>query len=91
MITAQGTVKNKYGIHCRPSGEISKAVRDYGGELEIVNGEGKTGNPRSVLSMLGLCLACGDTFTVKVIGPDEEAMCSRLVKLLESEYEYEKE
>ena len=91
MVTAKGTVKNKYGIHCRPSGVISKAVKEYGGTIEIVNGEGKVGNPRSVLSMLGLCLACGDGFTVNVTGPDEEAMCSRLVQLLESEYEYQKE
>ena len=91
MVTAKGTVKNEYGIHCRPSGVISKAVKDYGGVIEIVNSDGKVGNPRSVLAILGLCLACGDSFTVNVTGPDEEAMCSKIVELLESEYEYQKE
>ena len=91
MVTAKGTVKNKYGIHCRPSGVISQAVKGFGGDIEIVNSDGKIGNPRSVLSLLGLCLACGDSFTVNVSGDDEEAMCSRLVELLESEYEYQRE
>ena len=91
MVTAKGSVKNKYGIHCRPSGVISKAVRGYEGVIEIVNEEGKVGSPKSVLSMLGLCLAFGDSFTVNVTGPDEEAVCSKLVELLESEYEYSKE
>ena len=91
MVTGQGTVKNKNGIHCRPSGVISKAFKDYEGVIEIENEEGKIGNPRSVLSMLGLCLACGDSFTVRVTGPDEEAMCARLVELLGSEFEYSQE
>ena len=91
MVTAKGTVKNKHGIHCRPAGVISKAVKEYDGTIEIVNDEGKVGNPRSVLSMLGLCLAYGDGFTVNVTGPDEAKMCAKLVELLESVYEYSKE
>lgn len=91
MVTAKGTIKNKYGIHCRPSGVISKTFKDYDGVIEIENSDGKVGTPKSVLSLLGLCLAVGDSFTVKVTGPDEEAVCSRLVGILESEFEYTKE
>ena len=91
MVTANGTIKNKNGIHCRPSGVISKTFKDYEGVIEVENDEGKVGSPRSVLSLLGLCLACGDSFTVRVTGPDEAETCSRLVEILESEFEYTKE
>jgi len=91
MVTAKGTIKNKNGIHCRPSGVIFKAFKDYEGSIEIENEEGKVGSPKSVLSLLGLCLACGDGFTVNVNGPDEEAVCARIVELLESEFVYSKE
>lgn len=90
MVTATGTVKNTYGIHCRPSGVISKAVKDTTCTIEIVNSEGKVGSPRSVLSLLGLGLALGDSFTVKVTGEGEEEICAKVVQLLETEFDFPK-
>ena len=60
MVTKQTTVRNAYGIHCRPSGVIAKAAQGYDGQIEI-GPDGATAHPGSVLALLGLALTCGDT------------------------------
>ena len=103
MFTITSTVTNKYGIHCRPSGVISKAVQGYKGKVEIKGPDGNVANPTSVLSMLSLgltCgdrsmlslgLTCGDRVTISVDGPDEEEMANKLAELFASHFEFEKQ
>ncbi len=91
MFTITSTVQNKYGIHCRPSGVISKAVQGYKGKVEIKGPDGNVANPTSVLSMLSLGLTCGDRVTISVDGPDEEEMANKLAELIASRFEFEKQ
>ncbi|MBQ9367649.1 MAG: HPr family phosphocarrier protein [Victivallales bacterium] len=90
MVKREGTVKNAYGIHCRPSAEVAKAVKKYKGKLEISNSEGKKADPRSVLALLSLTLTCGDKFSIVVDGPDEEAICDMLMSFMEKEYDFQR-
>lgn len=86
-----GTIKNAYGIHCRPSSVISKIVKDYPGTIEIIGPAGVKANPKSVLAMLSLALTKGSEFTVTVEGENEKEMCERMIQLLESEYDFQKD
>lgn len=90
MITKKGTVRNVYGIHCRPSGVIKKSVDGYAGKITIMGPDGAVANPHSVLSLLALALTNGDVVTVTVDGPDEESVCNRLIELFESTYEFQR-
>lgn len=90
MFTITATVQNPYGIHCRPSGVISKAVQGYKGKVEIKGPDGNTANPTSVLALLSLGLTCGDRVTITVEGPDEEALAEKLAELVSSKFEFEK-
>lgn len=91
MVTKTGKINNSYGIHCRPSGVIAKALKGYDGVAEIISPDGASANPRSVISILSLALTCGDSFTVKVEGTDEEKVCQQLVDLLEAHYDFQKD
>ena len=89
MFTITSTVQNTYGIHCRPSGVISKAVQGYKGKVEIKGPDGNVANPTSVLSLLSLGLTCGDRVTITVDGPDEEEMANKLGTIIASHIELE--
>ena len=88
MITAQATVRNEYGIHCRPSAVIVKESQKYLGKIEILNGDGQVADAKSMLALIGLGLACGSTVTIRIEGPDEEAACRRLIELFETEFDF---
>lgn len=90
MISKQTTVRNAYGIHCRPSGMIAKAVQGYEGKIEIKGPSGATAQPESVLALLSLALTWGDTVQVTVEGPDEEKMCNRLIELFEAHFDFQR-
>ncbi len=90
MVEQQGIVRNYHGIHMRPSSLIRKAVADYAGTVQLVGTDGKSANPRSVLSILSLSLVQGSTFTVRVEGPDEQQFCDKLVELMESTFDFDR-
>ena len=81
MICKKTTIQNAYGIHCRPSGIISQAVRGYQGRIIVRGPDGSEASPESVLSLLSLALANGDDVEIAVEGPDEEQKCDELLAL----------
>ena len=90
MYSIKATITNAYGIHCRPSAVISKAVTGYKGKITIEGPNGATGTPTSVLSLLSLGLTCGDEVTISVDGPDEEAIAKKLAGLFSMHFDFER-
>ena len=91
MVSRNASVKNGYGIHCRPSGLIAKAAQDYVGEIRVRSADGHEADARSVLALMGLGIQCGDRVTVSVTGPDEKAVCAEFVSRFEQVYDFERE
>lgn len=90
MVVRQATVKNGYGIHCRPSSVIAKAAQQYAGEILVQGPDGHEADARSVLALMGLGIHCGDRVTLRVKGPDEEAVCADFVGWFEKKYDFER-
>ena len=90
MHITSATIQNDYGIHCRPSGEIAKFARAYPGKITITSPDGNSASPASVLSLLGLGLAKGDTVIVSVDGPDEIATANKIASMLSACYSYDR-
>ncbi len=88
MIEVQTTVRNTAGIHCRPSALIVKAVGDFSGDLRIINPEGRTADPRSIMDLLALGLHEGHRITIQVEGPGEEAMAERIAELFARHFDF---
>ena len=87
MIEKKATIKNSQGIHCRPSAVIIKAVQDYEGIARACTESGEA-SLRSIMGLLSLCLEKGTEVKIMVDGPDEEQVCSELVTLFETEFDF---
>ncbi len=87
MIELPAIVRNAAGIHCRPSAEIIKEVMGYPGNVRIAS-QSRESDLRSVMSLLALGLQQGTNILIRVTGPDEEAMCRKLVTLFETHFDF---
>lgn len=81
-------VKNKAGIHCRPSSEILSAVEKYPGVSFGVKTAKGDCELTSILSLLSLGIQCGDEVTLKVEGPGEETACEEIAGLFSYEFDF---
>lgn len=89
MVSKQATVRNAYGIHCRPAAVIAGEARDYEGTIRV-RGDGEEVDVKSVLALVGLAAVCGQTLEITVDGPDEATVCERFVELFETNFDFER-
>jgi phosphotransferase system HPr (HPr) family protein len=87
MVEMRATVTNAMGIHCRPAAEIVKAATGYSGRITVRASTGEA-DCRSIMGLLSLGLEQGADLTVTATGPEEEAMCTQLVKLFERHFDF---
>jgi phosphocarrier protein HPr len=89
MIEKTAIVRNKAGIHCRPSSAILMAAMEYIGdhEIEVTTQHGSSGL-KSILELLSLGIQCGDSVSIKVSGPKETELCDKLAELFAHEFDF---
>jgi phosphocarrier protein len=87
MVEHQAVVRNHQGIHCRPSAVIVKAAEAYGGKILVRSANGEA-DCRSIMGLLCLGLEEGAEVTVSANGPEEQAMCMKLVELFETRFDF---
>ncbi len=88
MVRRTATVKNKYGIHCRPATEIAKAAQEEQCTLTVHTADDAAANPANVLQLMGLGLTRDSEVTIEVEGPDEEEAAERIAGMFEKVFEY---
>ncbi len=90
MKTRIVTIRNKAGIHCRPSGVILNAVRQEfpGHAFTVRNADGMESELDSILSLISLSLGCGACAELSVEGPDEDLAVRRIGDLFEHEFDF---
>ena len=71
------TVKDPVGIHARPAGLLAKKAKEYASEIVLVKGE-REANATRLMAVMGLCLKCGESVTVRITGEDEECAAAEL-------------
>ena len=84
------TVRNKAGIHCRPSGVILNAIKNEFPDhfFEVVNPSGTRLEINNMLALLSLELTCGTKALLRVEGIDEDAAVRKIGDLLEYEFDF---
>jgi phosphotransferase system HPr (HPr) family protein len=90
MTRRQATVRNAYGIHCRPSAVIVTEAKAYTGTIQVRNARGDTADVKSIMSLLQMGITCGQTLTIAVSGPDEARTCERMVELFETNFDFQR-
>ncbi len=83
MVSQKVVIKNPTGLHLRPAGNLCKVAMNYKSHITF-SYDDNTANAKSVLSVLGACVKCGDELVFKCEGPDEEEALAALVKAVES-------
>jgi len=59
MVNQKVVIKNPTGLHLRPAGILCKEAMQFK-SLITFSFRGNTANAKSVLSVLGACVKCGD-------------------------------
>ena len=77
MVSQKITVNNPSGLHLRP------AAIKYSSAITFTF-EGGTANAKSVLSVLGACVKCGDEIELVCEGADEQEALKALTDAISS-------
>jgi phosphocarrier protein len=82
MVSQKVVIKNPTGLHLRPAGILCREAMEYS-SLITFTFRNNTANAKSVLSVLGACVKCGDEIELCCDGTDEKEALAKLVKLIE--------
>ena len=82
MVSQKGVIKSPTGLHLRPAGNLCKEAMQYKSLITFTFRE-STANAKSVLSVLGACVKCGDEIEIFCDGVDEEEALAAIVKAIE--------
>ena len=83
MVKQKVTIKNPMGLQLRPAGILCKEAMQFKSLITFSYRE-NTSNAKSVLSVLGACVKCGDEIEFVCEGEDEEEALDKLVEVVES-------
>ena len=83
MVKQRVTIKNPTGLHLRPAGILCKEAMQFK-SLITFEFEGNVSNAKSVLSVLGACVKCGDAIELTCEGEDEDEALKSLIGAIES-------
>ena len=87
MTEQKAVIRNKAGIHCRPSAILVKEGMAYPGKI-LVSAKSGTCTLTSALELIMLGLECGEEVTIQVSGPDEEVEAKKLKELFETHFDF---
>ncbi len=83
MVSQKVTIKNPTGLELRPAGILCKEAMQFKSLITFTYGA-NTANAKSVLSVLGACVKCGDEIEFICEGEDEDEALDKLVTVVES-------
>ncbi|MEO7635601.1 MAG: HPr family phosphocarrier protein [Sphingomicrobium sp.] len=84
-VSREVRIANERGLHARASAKFVNLASDLGGEIEVE----KDGNRVAGTSIMGLMMlgaAIGDTIVIHVSGDDADARLGKLVALVEARF-----
>lgn len=83
MVSQKVTIKNPTGLHLRPAGILCKEAMQFKSLITFTFRD-STANAKSVLSVLGACVKCGDEIEFICEGEDEQEALKALISAVES-------
>jgi phosphotransferase system HPr (HPr) family protein len=76
-------VLDPIGLHARPAGQIVKAVRDSGLEVQVASESGQVVSALSALRMLAMKVKTGETIEVLVENAEDSAAQALVAQIQE--------
>ena len=88
MVEKEIEIKNKAGIHCRPSSLIIQKVLEFPDcSFEATCSKGES-DLTSILSLISLGIEKGEKVKITVDGSDEEEACEKIAELFAHEFDF---
>ena len=81
MVKQKVTIENPTGLHLRPAGLLCKEALRSQSSIKFEYGN-TTANAKSVLSVLGACVKCGDEIELICEGADEKEALETITELI---------
>ena len=82
MVSKKVTVKNITGLHLKPAAYFCKEAMKFKSQITF-QFEDTAANAKSVLSVLGACVKCGDEIEIFCEGSDETEALESLICAVE--------
>ncbi len=86
MEERQATVKDKLGIHARPSALLVQAAAKFASEITLIK-DGLEVNGKSIMGVMMLAAETGSTILVRTEGEDEVEAVDKIVKMIEHKFD----
>lgn len=83
MLEIKLTIKNKLGLHARPSALLAKTAGLFRSAITLTCGK-RTVDAKSILGLMTMAFPCGTELTLSVDGPDEKAAAQSISELFET-------
>ena len=83
MVSQKVVIKNPTGLHLSSAGILCKEAMQFKSLITFQHRD-NTANAKSVLSVLGACVKCGDEITFVCEGEDEQEALETLVAAVEN-------
>ena len=81
MMRKTVTVKNKLGLHARPSALLVRAATKYRSEF-FIEKDGTKVNGKSIMGVMMLAAECGSTLELIADGVDEEYLLDEITIMI---------
>jgi phosphocarrier protein len=88
MIRKDLLIVNKLGLHARAASHLVKTASDFACRISVEKAGAKA-NAKSIMGLMLLAAAKGNTVTVTADGPDEEAALAAIEELIRKKFHEE--
>ena len=85
MLQERITVRNKLGLHARPSALLAKTAGLFKSAITLTH-EKRCVDAKSILGLMTMALPCGTGLVVTADGPDEKAAVESIVELFRDRF-----
>ena len=81
MVSKKVVVINPEGLHLKPAARFCEEAMKFNSTITFTFGN-TTANAKSVLSILGGCVKCGDEIEIVCNGEDEEEALAHMLNVI---------
>ena len=79
-------LRNKYGFHVRPSTQFMTLAQQFKSAIQVEASQGGAVDGKSVMDLLTLGAAAGDSLSIRADGEDAEEAVARLAELVDGRF-----
>lgn len=87
MVSQKVKIKNPSGLHLHPAGYLCNIANGFECRITFQSANGNVSNAKSLLSILGAAVKCGDELEFICEGTDEENALARIIAVVENGFE----